>query len=171
MGLGVLGTDAAQKLLPLGYQLAGWSSTPKSVSGVESFHGAQGLKPFLQRTDILVCLLPLTSETHGILNRETLSALPSGASVINVARGAHMVSDDMLEMLDSGHLSGATLDVFPEEPLPIDSRFWTHPKVTLTPHVAAISDPRALARYVVENIAKMERGLVPENLVDFDRGY
>jgi glyoxylate/hydroxypyruvate reductase A len=173
MGLGVLGQDAARALRPLGYQLAGWSQTPKSVPGVESFAGAQGLTPFLLRTDILVCLLPLTPETRGILNRGTLSQLPKGASLINVARGGHMVAEDILGLLDEGHLSGASLDVFDPEPLPPESPFWMHPRVTVTPHAAAATDPRAIARHVVSTIEAMERGEPPSarHLVDLARGY
>ncbi|HAH09746.1 MAG TPA: glyoxylate/hydroxypyruvate reductase A [Alphaproteobacteria bacterium] len=171
MGLGVLGTDAAQKLVPLGYQLSGWSMTRKHVPGVRSFCGQPELPAFLAQTDILVCLLPLTPETQGILNRSVLSQLPKGASLINAARGAHMVPEDVLALLDEGLLSGATLDVFPEEPLPPESQFWTHPKVTLTPHAAAATDPRAISRHIVETIAAMERGGAPGNLVDLSKGY
>lgn len=173
MGLGVLGQDAARALKPLGYQLAGWSQSPKTLPGVESFHGAAGLTPFLQRTDTLVCLLPLTPETRGILNRDTLSKLPKGASLVNAARGGHMVSMDILALLDEGHLSGASLDVFEPEPLPPESPFWVHPRVTVTPHAAAATDPRAIARHIVSTIHGMERGEPPaaRHLVDLAKGY
>lgn len=173
LGFGVLGQDAARALRPLGYRLAGWSQSPKSVEGVESFSGADGLAPFLQRTDILVCLLPLTPDTRGILNRENLSKLPQGASIVNAARGGHMVPDDILALLDEGHLSGASLDVFEPEPLPADSRFWTHPRVTVTPHAAAATDPRAIAAHVVSTIEGIERGEAPSarHLVDLAKGY
>jgi glyoxylate/hydroxypyruvate reductase A len=173
LGLGVLGQDAARKLAPFGYRLSGWSASPKSLPGVTSFHGDAGLAPFLHSTDILVCLLPLTPHTRGILNRANLSQLPKGAFVINAARGGHMVGEDLLALLDEGHLAGATLDVFEPEPLPPDSPFWTHPRVTLTPHAAASTDPRAIARHIVATIQAMERGDAPDprHLVDFTRGY
>lgn len=173
MGLGVLGQDAARALTPLGYQLAGWSQSKKNVPGVESFFGLDGLRPFLQRTDILVCLLPLTPETRGILNRDTLSKLPRGASLVNAARGGHMVPADILDLLNEGHLSGASLDVFEPEPLPPDDPFWVHPRVTVTPHAAAATDPRAIARHVVTTIQGMERGEPPaaRHLVDLAKGY
>lgn len=173
MGLGVLGQDAARVLLPLGYVLSGWSQTAKQVAGVRSYSGAEELTPFLQSTDILVCLLPLTPDTRGILTRQTLSQLPRGASLINAARGGHMVAADVLALLDEGHLSGATLDVFESEPLAPDSAFWTHPRVTVTPHAAAATDPAAIARHIVANITAIERGDPPDarHLVDFARGY
>jgi glyoxylate/hydroxypyruvate reductase A len=173
MGLGVLGQDAARKLAPFGYRVSGWSASAKSIPGVVSHHGAAGLTAFLQSTDILVCLLPLTPDTRGILNRANLSQLPKGAFVINAARGGHMVPEDILALLDAGHLAGATLDVFEPEPLAPDSPFWAHPRVTVTPHAAASTDPRAIARHVVETIHAMERGAAPDprHLVDFARGY
>jgi glyoxylate/hydroxypyruvate reductase len=173
MGLGVLGQDAARALTPLGYQLAGWSQSRKNVTGVESFAGASGLAPFLQRTDILVCLLPLTPDTRGILNRATLSQLPKGACLVNAARGGHMVPEDVLALLNEGYLSGASLDVFEPEPLPAESPFWTHPRVTVTPHAAAATDPRAIARHIVSTIQGMERGAPPSarHLVDLAKGY
>jgi glyoxylate/hydroxypyruvate reductase A len=171
MGLGVLGQDALRALKPLGYRLAGWSASPKAIGGVATFHGPEGLTPFLQHTDILVCLLPLTPQTAGILNRETLGRLPRSAFLINAARGGHMNAEDVLALLDEGHLGGATLDVFPEEPLPESSPFWTHPRVTVTPHAAASTDPRAIAKHIVDTIHGMERGEKPGNLVDLARGY
>jgi glyoxylate/hydroxypyruvate reductase A len=171
MGLGVLGSDAAEKLRPFGYQLAGWSHTRKSIAGVESFAGMDELKPFLQRTDILVCLLPLTPETRGILNRETFAQLPAGAVVINAARGGHLVEHDLIAALDSGHLKGATLDVFQTEPLPESSPLWAHPKVIVTPHLASFTDPRFVSENVVANIERIERGEAPHDTVDLSRGY
>ena len=132
---------------------------------------AVAMAAFLARTDILICLLPLTPQTRGILNRELFAALPNGAFVINVARGGHLIEDDLVAALDSGHLAGAVLDVFQTEPLPATSPFWTHPRITVTPHVAAISDPRAMARVVVDGIARRESGKPLENVVDFARGY
>jgi glyoxylate/hydroxypyruvate reductase A len=171
MGLGVLGTDAARVLLALGFDLAGWSRTPKHLSGVESYHGADGFVPFLNRTEILVCLLPLTAETEGIIDRETLAALPRGASVVNAARGGHLVEEDLLAALDSGQVSEATLDVFRREPLPPEHRFWDHPRVMLTPHIASITDPTSSADFVVEQVRRWRAGEPPLNLVDPKVGY
>ena len=171
LGLGVLGTDAALKLAGFGFDVAGWSRSPKEVPGVTGFHGPDGLVPFLNRSDILVCLLPLTAETEGILNARTLAALPRGAAVINLARGGHQVEEDVLAALDSGQLSGVTLDVFREEPLPAGHTFWTHPRVVMTPHIASMTIPESAAGAIVENIERIEAGQAPLHLVDFDRGY
>lgn len=176
MGLGALGTDAASKLAMMGFQVAGWSRGPKTVSGVECFSGADGLDRFLARTDILVCLLPATPETRGIINGELLSKLaqdgPLGGPVlINPGRGEHQVEADILEALDSGALLAATLDVFQTEPLPRDSPFWRHPKVTITPHLAADSDALTICRNILVQIERMRRGEPLENLVDRSKGY
>ena len=157
--------------MALNYRLSGWSTSPKYVDGVRSFHGRDGLKPFLSETDILVCLLPLTPATRGILNAETFAQLPKGACVINCARGGHLVESDLIAALDSGHLRGATLDVFQIEPLPESSPLWTHPKVFVTPHAAAITNPESFMRHVANTIRRMDQGLPPENLVDVARGY
>ncbi|MCS6853929.1 MAG: glyoxylate/hydroxypyruvate reductase A [Elioraea sp.] len=171
MGLGVLGTDAGRKLAALGFRVAGWSRRPKTVEGIESFVGRDGLEPFLSRTDILVCLLPLTTETRGILNRDTFARLPKGAYVINVGRGGHLVEDDLLEALDSGHLSGATLDVFETEPLPGEHPFWGHPKIILTPHIASPTIPRSCAPQVVETLRRLAAGEALLHTVDPMAGY
>ncbi len=176
MGMGVMGMDSAIKLRDLGFRVAGWSRSRKEVPGVESFAGAAEFDAFLARTDVLVSLLPATPDTDGIINRETIAKLsrkgPFGAPyVINAGRGRQQVADDILAALDSGELYGATLDVFVPEPLPPDHPFWTHPKVTLTPHCAADSDPETICRYVAGNIAKHQRGEKLENLVDRARGY
>lgn len=171
LGFGVLGQAAASALKVLNYKLSGWSTTPKQVDGVQSFHGPQALGSFLAETDILVCLLPLTPATRGILNKTTLGQLPKGACVINCARGGHVVEADLIAALDAGHLAGATLDVFQTEPLPEEHPFWTHPKVVVTPHVASMTDPAAFMRSVAATIRRMEQGLPPENVVDFARGY
>lgn len=171
LGLGEIGGDAARKLRALDFDVAGWSRTPKALDGVEAFHGADGFLPFLARSDVVICLLPLTAETRGVLDARAFAAMPKGAFVINAGRGGHVVEPDLLAALDSGHLSGAALDVFAVEPLPQDHPFWTHPKVTVTPHNASITDARFVARLVVENIARVERGAPPLNLVDFARGY
>jgi glyoxylate/hydroxypyruvate reductase A len=171
LGLGELGTDAARKLVALEFDVAGWSRSPKDIDGVESFTGEAGLAPFLARTEILACLLPLTPETEGIINRDTLAALPEGAVVINSARGGHVVEDDLLAALDSGHIAGATLDVFRTEPLPAEHPFWGHPKVTVTPHMASLTVPHSAAQWIAENIRRIERGEAPLNVVDLKTGY
>lgn len=171
MGLGVLGREAAEKLCALDFDVAGWSRAKKRIRGVKSFAGSGSLDDFLQRTDILVCMLPLTSETRGIINADKLARLPKGAFVINAARGEHLVEEDLLAALDSGHVAGAALDVFQKEPLPPDHPFWTHSKVIVTPHVASLTNPDTGARAIADNIARCEGGKPPRNVVDFSRGY
>jgi glyoxylate/hydroxypyruvate reductase len=171
LGFGVLGQAAAQALKALNYRLSGWSASRKSVPGVECFAGSDGLAPFLAQAEILVCLLPLTPATRGILNAKTFAQLPKGACVINCARGGHLIESDLIEALDAGHLRGATLDVFQVEPLPEASPLWSHPKVVVTPHAAAITDPDSFTQNVVRVIRRMDEGLPPDNLVDFARGY
>ena len=171
LGFGVLGQDAARVLRVLKFDLASWSRTPKRVAGVQSFYGADGLGPFLARTEILVCLLPLTAKTQGILNRDLLAKLPRGACLINAGRGGHQVEEDILAALDSGQLAGATLDVFLTEPLPSGSPFWTHPKVTLTPHIASVTQQISAIEQVVANIRRIQAGKTPLNTVDRELGY
>ena len=176
MGLGVLGRDAAEKLAMLGFKVAGWSRTRKDVPGIECYAGAAEFEAFLRRTDILVCLLPHTPETTGIINLDLISKLsrngPFGAPIIiNAGRGKQQVEGDLLEALDSGTLHAVTLDVFETEPLPPDNPFWTHPKVTLTPHIAADSDPATISAYVLRQIRRHQAGLPLDNLVDRSRGY
>jgi glyoxylate/hydroxypyruvate reductase A len=176
MGLGTLGTDAAGALRRLRFNVAGWSSSPKSIDGIECFHGKGGLDTFLRRTDILVCLLPLTPETRHILNRDLFTRLnrtgPMGAPVlINAGRGGLQNEADILACLDDGTLGSASLDVYAKEPLPPESPFWTHPKVVLTPHNAADTDPDEISRYVARQIANHEAGGALENVVDPARGY
>jgi glyoxylate/hydroxypyruvate reductase A len=171
LGLGEIGQMAGERLRDLGFPVAGWSRMKKNVEGIESFAGDADLKPFLARTDILTCLLPLTPATRGILNTDAFEAMPVGAAVINAARGGHLVERDLIAALDSNHLSGATLDVFETEPLPEDNPLWTHPKVTVTPHVAGLTDPREAARFVIDGMGKVERGEKLSDVVDFERGY
>ena len=171
MGLGVLGGDAAEKLVSLGFDVAGWSRGPKDLPGVASFHGTDGFLPFLNRSDILVCMLPLTPDTTGILDARTFAALPRGAALISVGRGPHMVEADLLAALESGQLDGATLDVFRDEPLPADSPFWDHPRVVVVPHVASITIARAACELVIDNIRRFEAGQPLLHVVDLDRGY
>lgn len=171
LGFGALGQAAATALKALNYRLSGWSLTPKQAEGVTAFHGRDGLVPFLNQSDILVCLLPLTPETRGILNADLFASLPPGACIINAARGGHLVEADLVAALDKGHLRGATLDVFATEPLPEAHPLWAHPKVVVTPHSAAATDPAAFMAHVARTIARVDDGLPPENLVDFNRGY
>jgi len=176
MGLGTLGADAADVLKRIGFRVSGWSRTPKHVDGVASFHGAARIDTFLKGTDILVCLLPLTPDTRHILNRGLFEKLhrhsPLGAPVlINAGRGGLQNEADILACLDDGTLGAASLDVFAQEPLPADSPFWTHPKVVLTPHNAADTDPDAISKYVAEQIAQFEAGGTLDNVVDHGRGY
>jgi glyoxylate/hydroxypyruvate reductase len=176
MGLGVLGHDAAATLARLGFRVAGWSRTERSVAGIATFHGAAGLDPFLARTEILVCLLPHTPATEGLINLALLRKLKrdgalGGAFLINAGRGKLQVDADIIAALDEGSLAGATLDVFPTEPLPPDSPLWSHPNITVTPHNAAESDPQALVANVLRQIERFERGLPLENVIDRRLGY
>jgi len=176
MGLGVLGRDAATMLHRLGFQVAGWSRTAKPVPGIETFHGAAGLETFLARSEILVCLLPLTPATQGSLNLSLLQKLKrdgalGGAYVINAGRGGLQIDADILTALNQGLIAGASLDVFPTEPLPPESPLWAHPNITITPHNAAESDPRALTANVLTQIARFERGEPLDHVVDRGRGY
>ncbi len=171
LGLGELGGDAAAKLAMLEFDVAGWSRSPKDLPGVTSYHGADGLEAFLARTEILICLLPMTDDTRGIINKDSLAKLPAGAFVINAARGGHVVDDDLLAALDSGHVAAATLDVFHTEPLPAEHLFWSHPKVTVTPHIASMTVPHSAVDYIADNIRRIERGETPLNVVNMDVGY
>lgn len=171
MGLGNLGAHAATMLRGLGFQVAGWSRAAKSLPGVEHFVGAAERDAFLARTDILVCLLPDTPETRGAIRAETIAKLPRGAGIVNAGRGAHAVLPDVIAALDSGHLSGAVLDVFETEPLPPGHPVWLHPGIIVTPHLASLASRPARARYVAEAIAAFERGEAPPNLYDPARGY
>jgi glyoxylate/hydroxypyruvate reductase A len=171
MGLGELGSRVAGLLVAQGFPVLGWSRTAKAIAGVTSYAGRSELHAFLHRSAILVCLLPLTAETRGILDAETFASLPHGAFVINVARGDHLVEGDLLAALDSGHLAGATLDVFRTEPLPPDDPLWRHPKVLVTPHVASYSLPATAADGVVDNIRRARAGQPLRHQVDRARGY
>ena len=171
MGLGTIGQDIAGKFARLGFPTAGWSRTKKSIPDVETFHEAYGLKPFLARSDILINVLPLTRQTRGLLNSEAFAALPAGAYFINIARGGHVVDDDLLAALESGHLGGATLDVFNEEPLPAGHAYWRHPKVRVTPHIAGATNPRTASPGVIENIERLRSGQPLIHRVDPKSGY
>ena len=171
MGLGVLGQRVARAVHQFEFPLRGWSRSPKQVSGVRCYAGAAQFKEFLAETRVLVCLLPLTDETRGIMNRETLAQLQPGAYVINVARGAHLVEEDLIPLLDSGQLAGATLDVFRQEPLPAGHPFWRHPKITITPHTAARTLREESVAQIAAKIARLERGESIAGIVDPTKGY
>ena len=171
LGLGVIGADCAAKVAGLGFAVRGWSRAPRTLPGIECFHGADGLEAMLAECRFLVCLLPLTPETRGIINARTLAALPRGAYVINAARGRHVVDADLLAALDSGQLAGAMLDVFNQEPLPAEHPYWTHPKVTVTPHIAGLCVPRRMAPQIVENVRRVRDGRPLLNPIERDRGY
>lgn len=171
LGLGVLGTRVALALRQLDYPVHGWSRSPRDVEGMRCFSGADQLPAFLAASQALVCLLPLTSETHNLLGRANLSLLPVGAYLINVARGELVVDDDLLALLDSGHLAGATLDVFRTEPLPATHAFWRHPKVQVTPHVSAQTLQEESIAQIAGKIQALERGEPVAGIVDLQRGY
>jgi len=171
MGLGELGGEVARAVADLGFSVRGWARSPKKLDGVACFSGADGLKEFAGKTDILICLLPLTPETRGILARPLFEMLPKGAKIINVGRGDHLVEPDLLAALASGQIACATLDVFSKEPLPAEHPFWSHPKVTVTPHVAAFGAAVTAAPVVVENLRRAMARKPLLNQVDIDRGY
>ncbi len=176
MGLGVMGADAAAKLRVMGFDVAGWSRSRKDLPGVACFAGEEGLSAFLARTDILVSVLPLTAETAGIIDKALLGGLArdgrtSGPHLINAGRGGLQVEADILAALDDGTLASATLDVFQTEPLPAESPLWSHPRVTVTPHNAAMSSPEAIAALIAKQIRGHEAGEPFEHVVDRARGY
>ena len=176
MGLGVLGSETARKLAMLGFDVAGWARTSKDHGAIRCFFGIESLNAFLARSDILVVLLPLTSDTKGILNTALFRQLArdgrlGGPMLINAGRGKLQVEADILRCLDDGTLRAATLDVFEDEPLSARSALWSHPLVTITPHNAAVSEPGAIARYIAGQIVRFERGEPLENIVDRERGY
>ena len=171
LGLGVLGERVAKSLRMFEFPVHGWSRSEKVVDGVVTHHGAEGLNRFLAESRVLVNLLPLTPETRDILNRASLSRLRPGGYVINVARGAHLVDADLIELLDSGHLAGATLDVFRTEPLPAGHPFWQHPKITVTPHTSARTLRSESIAQIAGKMAALERGERVAGVVDPVRGY
>ncbi len=171
MGLGVLGSDAATALTALRFDVASWTRTPKEMPGVSGYHGADGLDDFLARTEILIALMPLTDNTRGILNASLFAKLPKGAGLINAGRGGLQIEADIIAALDSGQLSEAVLDVFSTEPLPTDNPLWTHPKVTITPHNAALTGSATGAREVAANLKRVLAGAQPHNIVNPNAGY
>lgn len=171
MGLGVLGERVARAVAQFEFPVLGWSRSPKAVDGVRSFAGEAQFHEFLAATRVLVTLLPLTEATRGILNRDSLSRLRPGGYLIHVARGAHLVEEDLIPLLDGGQLAGATLDVFQQEPLPADHPFWRHPKITVTPHGSARTLRRETIAQIADKIAALERGEPIAGVVDRTRGY
>jgi len=171
LGLGESGGVVARALLALGFQVLGWSRTPRDLPGVESFAGPDGLARMLPRCQVLVCLLPLTPQTQGIVNAGLLQALPAGACFINVARGAHVDEAALADALRSGHLAGAALDVQAREPLPADDALWEVPGLIITPHVASLPSPEAVAAQLTENLMRARRGEPLLRVVDPQRGY
>ncbi|HEY9080599.1 glyoxylate/hydroxypyruvate reductase A [Magnetovibrio sp.] len=172
LGLGELGQGCAHALLMLGFEsLSGWSRTPKDLPGVRSFAGEDGLKPFLRQCEILLCLLPHTAATQGLLNAETLAELPQGAFIVNAGRGGLVVDDDLIAALESGHIAAAALDVFNTEPLPDDHPYWAMDNVFVTPHIASLTTPMSSSEIIAKTIRALENGEAPDNLVDFDQGY
>jgi len=171
LGMGELGRAVAQMLRKLGFQVRGWSRTPKEIEGVESFSGEEGLPAFLSGSEILVALVPLTPQTAGMIDADFLARLPVGAVLINLARGGVVNDDDLLAALDSGRLRHAVLDVFNIEPLPAEHRYWRHARVTVTPHMAALTNPYTAAAFVAENLRRLRSGEPLLGLVDRSRGY
>lgn len=171
LGIGEIGGDAAAKIAALGFPVLGWSRTPKSIPGVESLCGEEGLRRVVEESAILACALPLTPQTENLFDAETLARMPKGGYLINVGRGRHIVDADLIAALDSGHLAGAALDVFHDEPLPADHPYWAHPKVEVTPHIAGDPNPRTAAAQVAENILRARDGRQLLNIVDPGTGY
>ena len=171
LGLGVLGSRIAAGLAPFGFPLHGWSRTQKSLAGVTCHAGADGLPGFLAAARVVVCVLPLTTDTEGILNRANLSAMPAGAYLINVARGAHLVEEDLLALVQEGHIAGATLDVFRQEPLPLAHPFWQEPRITITPHIAAVTLRADSVRQIAAKINSLQQGQDIAGVVERNRGY
>ncbi|KZX37030.1 2-hydroxyacid dehydrogenase [Wohlfahrtiimonas chitiniclastica] len=171
LGLGELGSYVANTLKAYGFNVIGWKNTPPKEKDASIYHGQDQLPEFLSQCNILVCLLPLTPETQHILNRDTFAMLPKGAYLINPARGGHVKEADLLEAIQSGHISGALLDVFDTEPLPKDHPFWDEAAIEITPHVAAMTNPITASEQVAENFRLVREGKLPNNLVDLNRGY
>lgn len=171
MGLGSFGSTVATRLRDNGFSVRGWSRTPKEITEIDCFYGQEQLKIFLSKCRVLVCLLPITSETENILNLDLFSVVPQGAYLVNVGRGKHLVEEDLLIALDSGRISGAFLDCFYPEPLEKNHPFWFHPRIIVTPHIAAADLPSNMANQVTKTIKNFQNGLPLENLVDLAQGY
>lgn len=171
MGLGSIGTHVAEQFALFGFKVKGWSNSPKEISNVESFIGKEELNAFLNDSDFLINLLPLTKETENILNKHTLQKLPKHSFLINVGRGEHLVEADLIELLDSTMLSGAFLDVFRTEPLPTDHPFWSHPKIQITPHIASLTNVESAINQIIENYNRFLNNKELLNTVSLSKGY
>jgi glyoxylate/hydroxypyruvate reductase A len=171
MGLGKLGLPVVEAMRLFGFPVRGWSRTPKDIPGVACFHGMDGLDPFLRGTRVLVCMLPLTPETSNLLDRHNLGKLQPGAYLINVSRGAILAEPDLMTLIRSGHIAGATLDVFRHEPLPAPHPFWNEPRISITPHISALTVRHDAVLQIAEKIAKLESGQPVGDVVDRDLGY
>lgn len=171
MGLGKLGQPVVEAMRLFGFPVRGWSRTPKDIAGVDCFHGADGLDAFLRGTRVLVCMLPLTPETANLLDRHNLGKLLPGAYLINVARGPILAEPDLMTLIRSGHIAGATLDVFRHEPLPAPHPFWNEPRIAITPHISALTVRHDAVRQIADKIAALEQGQPVGDLVDRQLGY
>ena len=171
LGFGAIGQDAAKKLAGLGFPVSGWTRQPREIAGFTTYAGVSGLPRLLAGSEILVCLLPLTGATEGILNARTFGLLPEGAGLVNAGRGAHLVEADLIPALDRGQLSAAALDVFRDEPLPPGHPFWRHPRILITPHIAGVTNPVTAAPIILDNIRRCAAGRALLHRVDPARGY
>ena len=171
LGMGVLGTRVLEALAPFGFPLRGWSRTEKTMPGVQCYHGAEGLDTFLRGSRVLVCMLPLTPDTSNLIDRTNMGKLPAGAFIINVARGAHIAEPDLLTLIKSGHIAAATLDVFRNEPLPAQHPFWQEPRITITPHISALTLRRESVQQIAGKIRQLEQGQPVTDIVDRNQGY
>jgi glyoxylate/hydroxypyruvate reductase A len=171
MGAGVIGHHVASNLQRVGFSVSGWSRSEGQPTAYKKYFGPNQLEAFLKNADILICLLPLTTETRGLLNKNTLGMLPVGAWVVNLGRGPLLVDNDLISLLNSGHLAGANLDVFHREPLPAEHPFWLHPKVYITPHIASLTDPESVVPQIIENYRRTINNQPLLNQVDREKGY
>lgn len=171
MGMGAIGKSVALQLQKSGFRVLGWARTPKGWPEIKVYSGASGFSDFLSQSNILVCVLPLTPQTQGIINKNILQQLPKNAFVINVGRGEHLVEEDLVAMINEGHIAGASLDVFAEEPLPKDSPLWNHPRLNITPHIASLTDPVSVAPQILKNYYLLKEGKNLLNTVDLKKGY
>jgi len=171
MGLGNLGVAVTQALRPFGFELRGWARSHKHIDGVQCFAGDEQLKPFLAQCDILICLLPLTDDTRGVLNAQTFAAMPKGAQLINLGRGGHLIERDLLDALDTGQLSDAVVDVLEDEPPTPDHPFWDHPNIWLTPHIGANTSPDTAFEVLLGNLRRHQRGEAMQGVIARHQGY